>query len=220
MDRFRTSTRRPAEPVPLTDGDGTGSGGTLVGVRTIDGVVLVSDTRTRRDSVVCSEGVRKIARIHPTAAMGSTDDLGGARSVLRTIRSAVDLYEKRRGEPMDATALTGAVAAKLRSRSAPAGPFVLGCVDHEGPHVFTLERDGGVLEDEYAAVGSGRGSVYGSIDAEAPESPSMVEARRIAGRAVEGASERDGWTGEGVQVAEITADGVDIERHDSVDELL
>ncbi|WP_425604333.1 hypothetical protein [Natrinema gelatinilyticum] len=79
-----TSDRSPTDVQPrstvrklvcLTDGDGTGSGGTFVSVRTNDGVFLISDTRTSRGTIVSSEGVRKITQIHPAAAMGSTDDL-------------------------------------------------------------------------------------------------------------------------------------------------
>lgn len=220
MDRPDPGNRRQPDPVLLADGGaGTGTGGTVVGLTTRDGVVLTADTRTSSDTVVSSADVRKIAQVHPTAAVGSTADLGTARSVVETARSEVDRHETRRGEPMDVSALATFVAGELRSRSGPAVAFVLGGVDDRGPHVFTLGPEGAALEDEYAAVGSGGDLAYGVLDAEETDSLTMAEGRRIAGRAVESATRRDVRTGVGVQVAEITAAGVDVRRYESVEDV-
>lgn len=48
----------------------------------------------------------------------------------------------------------------------------------------------------------------------------MPEVRVIAGRALRSASERDGVTGIGVHVAEISDDGVEIHRYESVEEVV
>ncbi len=59
-----------------------------------------------------------------------------------------------------------------------------------------------------------------SRDAEEPQSLTTSEARLIADRAIQSAAERDVQTGVGVHVAEISDDGVDIHRYESVDDLL
>jgi proteasome beta subunit len=195
------------------------AGGTLVGLTTEDGALLAADTRTSRGAVVRSEGVRKISQVHPTAVLGSTDDLGTVQSFLRAIRFEADRYETSHDEPMDMTSLSTVAVTGLRERSMPDTTFLLGGVDADGPHLFTLDPDEGALEETYAAVGSGQQIAYGILDAEEPQSLTMSEARLIAGRAIRSAVERDVQTGDGVHVAEISDDGVDIHRYDTVDDL-
>lgn len=194
-------------------------GGTLLGLTTSDGVLVAADTRRSRENVVNSEDVQAIYQVHPTAVLGSTGNPGAVQSFVRTIKAEADRYETSKDEPMGIPTLATVAVRELRERSMPDVTFLLGGVD-DSSHVFTLSREEGVLEDAYAAIGSGRAVVYGALDAEAPQSPSMAEARRIAGRAIESAAERDIRTGGGVQVAEISDDGVEIDRYDSVDDLL
>lgn len=217
MNRPRPGTRRPIDSGYLADGHGFESGGTLVGLTTKDGVLVVADTRTSREASVRSESVQKISQVHPTAVMGSTADLGAVQSFVRTIRSESERYEVSHGQPMDMTALSTVVASELREEPVPDSTFLLGGVDDDGPHVFTLGRDGSVLKEAYAAVGSGRQVAFGILNAEASLSLTMSEARRVAGRAIQSAAGREVQTGVGVHIAEISDDGVDIQRYDSVE---
>lgn len=219
MDRDSSEYQLSLEPVCRADGHGSESGGTLIGLTTKDGVVMAADTRTSRGRVVRSERVQKISEVHRSAALGSTGDLGAVRSLVRAITSEADRYETSHGEPMDMTALSTVVATELRERSGPDATFLLGGLDDDGSHVFILGQQGSALDETHAAVGSGRRLAYGMLDAEDLQSLTMVEARRLAGRAIQRAAERDIQTGVGVQVAEISEDGVDINRYDSVEEL-
>ena len=214
--RLRISRSRAEEP--LTDG-GSETAGTLVGLATRDGVLLAADTRTSQGTVVRSERVQKLAQVHPTAAMGSTDHLGVMQSFVRTIRLEADRYETDRGDPMTLPELSTVAAEKLRAESESV-TFVLGGVDADGSHVFCLRPDGGVLEDEFVAVGSGQEIATGVLEAEATDSLPMAEARRVAGRALASSAERDALTGVGVRIAEITTAGVETADYESVDELL
>lgn len=220
MTTLDADDRRPLDGTLLSDGGAAAPGGTLVGLTTAEGVVLVADTRTTRGTVVRSESVRKVAQVHPTAALGSTGDLGDVQAFVRALRATVDRYESRHGEPIGVSALGTVAVERLRSESGPAGRFLLGGVDADGCHVLTLDRDAGVLEDAYAAVGTGSQLAYGVLDADVADSIAMAEARRVAGRAVQSAAGRDAATGIGVHVAEITDTGVDVRRHDDVQELL
>lgn len=209
-------TTSPVRP----DGGEFESGGTLVGLTAADGVLLAADTRTSRGTVVSSDQVSKLVPVHPTAAMGSTADLGAARTFIRRLRAEVDRYELERGEPPSIAALGTAAVEELRSGSAPQSAFLLGGVDGGGAHVLRLSRDEGAVEDAYVAVGSGREIAYGVIDDAAGESFSMAEARRVAARAIEAAVERDVLTGGGIHFAEVTESDVDIQTFRSIDDLL
>lgn len=220
MAHFRSEAHHLIESDYRTDGRGPAAGGTIVGLTTEDGTLMAADTRTSRRSAVRSEGVQKISPVHPTAALGSTDDLGAVQSFVRTITSEADSYETSHEVLVDMTALSTVAVRELREQSMPETTFFLGGVDTDGPHLFTLSPDEGALEDTYAAIGSGQQIAYGILDTEVPQSLTMSEARLIAGRAVRSAAERDVQTGIGVHTAQISDDGVDIHRYESVNDLL
>lgn len=212
-------TRPTLDSRYLADGGETGVAGTVLGLTTSEGVLVAADTRASSAAAVSSEDVQKLSQVHPTAVLGSSSDPGAVQSFVRTLRADADRYETAKEEPMDIPTLATVAATELREHSMPDVTLLLGGVD-DSPHVCTIRREGGVLSDEYAAIGSGRDVVYGVLDADAPQSPSMPAARRVAGRAIESAVERDTRTGVGVQVAEITEEGVQRDRYDSVDDLL
>ena len=105
------------------------------------------------------------------------------------------------------------------------GPFflvspILGGVDAEGSHVYSLDPAGGVMGDDYTVTGSGMQMAYGVLEGEYSEDLSLEEARTVAARGIKSAVERDTGSGNGIFLAEITGDGVDIEGHKHFDDLL
>jgi len=219
MDARATPGRWPTEATLRTDGGSPARGGTLVGLTTSDGVLLAADSRTSRGTTVAGDRVRKIEQVHPTAALGSTDHLGAVQSFVRTVRVEANRYETDRGEPMSLSALGTIASEALQAGPSPTPTVVLGGVDGEGPHLFTVDPEGGRLEDRPLAVGTGRAVASGVLEARAADSPTATEARRLAGAALAAATERDARTGTGVHVADVTADGVAISRYGSTDEL-
>lgn len=219
MDARANSGRWPTDATFRTDGGGPARGGTLVGLTTTDGVLLGADSRTSRGTTVAGDRVRKIEQVHPTAVLGSTDHLGAVQSFVRTVRVEANRYEMDRGEPMSLSALGTTASEALQAGPSPTPSVVLGGVDEEGPHLFTVDAEGGLLEDRYVAAGSGRETASGVLEARATGTPTADEARRLAGAALAAATERDALTGIEVHVADVTADGVSIRRHESSDEL-
>jgi proteasome beta subunit len=187
------------------------TGTTTVGLVAGDGVVLAAD---RRASVgggrfVTNKDATKIEQVHPTAALTIAGSVGGAQSYLRSLRAETSLYENRRGEPMDVDAL--ATMASNMIRGLPVHPILAG-VDATGPHLYTLDSGGGVMEDRYAATGSGMQLAYGVLEGGANRDLTLAAAEDLALRAVESATERDTASGNGATVARITGDGVTIEE--------
>jgi len=197
------------------------TGTTTLGIATDDGVVIATDTRASMGGrLVTNKDVQKVEQIHPTAALTLVGSVGGAQSLIRTLRSEASLYETRRGAPLDIPAL-----ATFAGNLARAGPYravhpVLGGVDDEGSHVYSIDPGGGVMADEYVVTGSGTQLAYGTLESEYDAGLSIEEARQLAARSVESAIERDTGSGNGVYLAEVTADGVEIEGHRAFDELV
>ena len=159
-DRFDID---PTEPelgsLPAGDRDEEAvnkTGTTTIGVATENGVVIATDMRASLGGrFVSNKNVQKVEQIHPTAALTLVGSVGGAQSFIRTLRAEASLYETRRGRPMDIPAL-----ATLAGNFARGGPFrairpILGGVDDEGSHVYTLDPAGGVMADDYTVTGEG-----------------------------------------------------------------
>jgi len=197
------------------------TGTTTIGIATDEGVVIATDMRASLGGrFVSNKNVQKVEQIHPTGALTLVGSVGGAQSFIRTLRSEVDLYEARRGEPMDIEAL-----ATLAGNFARGGPFrainpILGGVDDEGSHVYSIDPAGGVMEDDYTVTGSGMQLAYGLLEQEYDDDLSLEDAKSIAARAIKSAVERDTGSGNGVFLAEITDEGVDIEGHEAFDAFL
>ncbi|ELZ20912.1 archaeal proteasome endopeptidase complex subunit beta [Natrinema limicola] len=197
------------------------TGTTTIGIATDEGVVIATDMRASLGGrFVSNKNVQKVEQIHPTAALTLVGSVGGAQSFIRTLRSEVDLYEARRGEGMNIEAL-----ATLAGNFARGGPFrainpILGGVDDEGSHVYSIDPAGGVMEDDYTVTGSGMQLAYGLLEQEYTEDLSLEDAKSIAARAIKSAVERDTGSGNGVFLAEITDEGVEIQGHNAFDALL
>jgi proteasome beta subunit len=162
---------------------------------------------------VSNKTVQKVEQIHPTAALTLVGSVGGAQSFIRSLRAEVNLYESRRGEHMSMQALS-----TLAGNFARGGPFfainpILGGVDDDGSHVYSIDPAGGVMEDDYTITGSGLTVAYGTLEDRYHDEMSTEEAGDASFAAIGAAAERDTGSGNGVYIAEVTADGVDIESY-------
>jgi proteasome beta subunit len=196
----------------------TKTGTTTVGLTTADGVVLAADRRASLGGrFVSNKNAVKIEQVHPTAAVTMSGSVGGAQAFIRQLRSEADLYENRRGREMSVDALARLAGNLLRGK--PASP-ILGGVDTEGPRVFNVDGAGGVLEDDYSATGSGMTVATGALERLYRENLSMDEAVDVASEAVSAAGERDTASGNGITVARITEDNVNVQSYDEITEAL
>ncbi len=209
-------------PAAGPDGDAAGdtvvkTGTTTVGITTDDGVVVATDRRASLGGrFVSSKQVVKVEQVHPTAVITLVGNVGGAQSFHRSLRSEANLYEQRRDAVMSIDAL-----ATLASNFARGGPFraihpVLGGVDDDGSHVYTVDPAGGLMADDYAVTGSGMQLAYGTIEGQYDPDASLEEAEQLAARAVDAASERDTGSGNGIVVAVVDDEGVETSEYETV----
>jgi proteasome beta subunit len=197
------------------------TGTTTIGITTSEGVVIATDMRASLGGrFVSNKNVQKVEQVHPTGALTLVGSVGGAQSFIRSLRAEVNLYEARRGEDMNLEAL-----ATLAGNFARGGPFfainpILGGVDDDGYHVYSIDPAGGVMEDDYTVTGSGLTVAYGTLEREYEDDMTNAEARQVAASGVKAAVERDTGSGNGVYLATVTEEGVDIAGHKDFDEVL
>jgi proteasome beta subunit len=170
--------------------------------------------------MVASKDVQKVEEIHPTGALTIAGSVSAAQSLIRSLKAEVRLYESRRGENMSMQALSTLTANFLRSGAFLIVQPILGGVDDEGPHIYSIDPLGGTTEEEYTVTGSGSQYALGVLEQEYDEALSVEEAKTVAARAIKSAVERDLASGNGINVAVVTEDGVDISRHKDFEDVL
>ncbi|WP_262176930.1 archaeal proteasome endopeptidase complex subunit beta [Haloarcula laminariae] len=224
-DRFQTDPYEPeVGSLPERSGGDTEkvnkTGTTTIGITTSEGVVIATDMRASLGGrFVSNKNVQKVEQIHPTAALTLVGSVGGAQSFIRSLRAEVNLYEARRGEDMSMQALS-----TLAGNFARGGPFfainpILGGVDDDGHHVYSIDPAGGVMQDDYTVTGSGLTVAYGTLEDRYEDDMSNEKAKEVAAASIKAAAERDTGSGNGIYLADVTSDGVDINGYD-FDELL
>lgn len=196
------------------------TGTTTVGLTTAEGVVLAADRRASAGNMVASKNARKILQVHSSAALTISGSVSAAQSLVESLRAEVRLYETRRDTTMSLDALANVTANRLRSGNFQIVQPVLGGVDDEGTHIYSIGPGGSVMEEAYAASGSGLPFALGVLEGEYDEEASVDDAQTTATRAVQSAIERDTASGNGLSLATITEDGVDIDSYDRVAQAL
>jgi proteasome beta subunit len=197
------------------------TGTTTVGIAVEDGAVVATDKRASLGGrFVASKDVTKVEQVHPTGVLTLVGSVGGAQSFLRTLRAEVNLDEARTGEPMSLHALATYAGSLARG-----GPFrainpILAGVDDEGSHVYSIDPAGGVMEDDYTVTGSGMQLAHGALEGGYEADLSLADASSLAARAVTAATERDTGSGNGMTVAVVDSEGVEIEAYDEATELV
>lgn len=208
-------------PLQSTEGEKElKTGTTTVGLTTAEGVVLATDMRSSAGTMVASKNARKVFEIHPTAALTIAGSVSAAQSLVNSLRAEVRLYETRRDTKMSLQALANLTSNLLRSGRFQIVQPVLGGVDNEGSHIYSIGPGGSVMEEAYAVSGSGSPFALGVLEQQYVEGTSIDDAKTLAGRAVQSATERDTASGNGLLLAAITADGVEINQHESVESVL
>ncbi|UIO98964.1 archaeal proteasome endopeptidase complex subunit beta [Halobaculum sp. CBA1158] len=196
------------------------TGTTTVGLRTEDGVVLATDMRASLGRMVSSKDVQKVEQIHPTGALTIAGSVSAAQNLIQTLKAETNLYEARRGKDMSMRALSTLTGNLLRSGAFFIVQPILGGVDEEGAHIYSIDAAGGMTEEEYTVTGSGSQFALGVLEQEYDAELSLDDAKRVAARAIKSAVERDTASGNGINVAVVTDEGVEITKEKDIDALL
>lgn len=178
-------------------------GTTTIGITTEDAVVLATERRASLGNLVASKTAKKIYQITDDAALTISGGVGDGQSLAKTLRIEANLYEMRRGKSISMTGLASMSSNIMRSLFFLVVPL-LGGVDEEGPHVFSLDPRGGVMEEDYASTGSGSVIAYGVLEDNYRDDLSLEEAKQIAVRSLQSAMERDTASGNGILLATVT----------------
>ncbi len=186
------------------------TGATAVGIRVNDGVVLAAEKRVSYGGFVMSKSARKVFLITGRLGIACAGLFADLQAVGRMLEAEVRFYEVSLKKTMKTAAAAKLLANILYSyKLFPLiSETLVGGVDEEGPHLFVLDPVGSVIEDDYAAVGSGAPIAIGVIESEYRRDAGLDEAKQLAIKAVKVAMERDASSGDGIDVLVIGKNNV------------
>jgi proteasome beta subunit len=184
-------------------------GATTVGISCKDGVVLASEKRISYGFTIMSKAGKKVFLINGRIGIAFAGLISDAQAILRRLSAEVRLYE------LDYhTKMTVKSAAKLLSnilysqRSYPAfAETIVGGVDQEGHRLFILDQLGSLIEDKFAALGTGGALAISVIEQEYKDEMTVKEGKDLAVKAVRAAISRDVASGDGIDVVVISKEG-------------
>jgi len=183
-------------------------GTTTVGVVCTDGVILSSDTRVTMGYFVAHKQGKKIYQIDDHIAMTISGGVADAQYVVEVLKVNAKLYKLNNGRPMLVKAASRLVANVLFSaRGGLMAQILVGGVDSTGPHVFSLDPYGSLVEEKCVATGSGSPIAYGVLEDKYKEGAQIKDMLPVVVRAVDSAMKRDIASGNNFDISVITKEG-------------
>jgi proteasome beta subunit len=183
-------------------------GTTTVGVVCTDGVILSSDTRVTMGYFVAHKQGKKIYQIDDHIGMTISGGVADAQYVVEVLKVNAKLYKLNNGRPMPVKAASRLVGNVLFSaRGGLMAQILVGGVDSTGPHVFSLDPFGSIVEETCVATGSGSPVAYGVLEDKFKEGATIKDMLPVVVRAVDSAMKRDIASGDNYDIVIITKDG-------------
>lgn len=187
------------------------TGTTTVGIVSKDCVVLGSESKSTLGWLVSGKEVQKIYPIDDKIAVTISGGVGDAQALIRLLKAEINIYKLTRNAPITVKAVATLLSNILsQSRWYPYMFMpILGGVDRDGYHVYSIDPVGGVEKDNYTSTGSGSPIAYGVLEDGFREGMAREEGVRLAVRAIRAARERDVMSGaKKIRVLVIDKDGM------------
>lgn len=190
------------------------NGGTSVGIKAVDGVVLASEKRLTYNGYILSKNARKVHPITNHVGVAFAGLYGDTLMLVRILKTEAKYYELEVGREIGVRSLAKILSNILYSYKLV--PYytesIVGGVDDKGPQIYVLDPVGSLIEDDYAATGSGGSIAIGVIESSYRKDISVNEAKELARKAVETSIKRDAASGDGIDILVITREGYRFEE--------
>jgi proteasome beta subunit len=183
---------------------------TVVGLKVRDGVVMATDRRLSYGNIVLSRAARKIFVVDERAAVAFAGLYGDVSGLIRFLQADISAYKLIANAPVTIRSIAKRLSILMYSYKW--FPFfvetLVGGVESDGtPRLYVLDPLGSILEEEYAAVGSGATVAFGFLENNYRPDMSVDDAEKVAISAVRTAIGRDIGSGDGIDVVSITRNG-------------
>ncbi|MFB0559914.1 MAG: archaeal proteasome endopeptidase complex subunit beta [Candidatus Lokiarchaeia archaeon] len=187
------------------------SGTTTLGIVCKDGVVLATESQATMGNLVANITAPKIYKIAPKISITISGGVADCQQVAKIMAANLNLRQYELGREVSVRAASQLTSVLLyQNRMYPyISMLVLGGVDETGPHIYTLDPLGSLLEEpKFGATGSGSVIAFGVLEDEFKDGMAVEEGKELAVRAVKAAKARDTASGGRIQVHKITQEGI------------
>jgi len=184
-------------------------GTTTLGLVCTDGIVMATEMRATMGNLIGHKTTQKLFKISDNMALTVAGLVGDAQMLARWLSAEVKLYELKTGTTMSLRAASTLMANIMNGRRYM--PFwvqlLLGGIDSEGGHVYSLDAAGGSIPDKFQTTGSGSPFVYGVLEDRFIEDLSVEQGKVLGVRALTAAMKRDSASGDGISMCVIDSNG-------------
>jgi len=184
-------------------------GTTTLGMVCKDGIVLGAERRATMGTLIAHKATQKVFKLDDNIGLTTAGLVGDVQLLARYITAEVELYKLKRDAPMPVKAVATLTANILSGRRY--FPYwvqlIIGGVDAEGGHVYSLDMAGGSIPDKYVTSGSGSPFVYGVLEDHYKDDIDIKAGVDLAIRALSAAMKRDAASGDGIDIITITKKG-------------
>ncbi|ABL77801.1 archaeal proteasome endopeptidase complex subunit beta [Thermofilum pendens] len=183
--------------------------GTTVGIRVSDGVVLAAEKRVSYGLYLMSKSGKKVYRILDKMGMASAGLMADMQTLARIVEAEMRLYELDSNISPKVWTVAKLLSYILYERRLFPyyAEIVVGGLDEEGSHLYSLDPIGAIIEDDYVALGSGTQLAISIVESNYKKDMSLDEALSLALKSVYAAMKRDAASGDGVDVLVIGKSG-------------
>lgn len=183
-----------------------GTGATAVGVRGNGFVVLAAERRVSYGGFIMSRSGRKVYKITDYLGVALAGLFADMQAIAKIIAAELSYHEITVGRRMSVRGAARLLASILYSYKY--FPFLseilVGGVESDGTaRLYVMDPLGSLIEDDYAAIGTGAPIAIGVLEDRYRSSMSLDEAKKLAVEAVKAAISRDAMSGDGVDILAI-----------------
>jgi len=186
--------------------DSVKKGTTTIGLTCQDGVVMATEQRATMGTLIAHKTTQKLFKIDSNLGLTVAGVVGDAQTLARYITAEVELFKLKRGVGMSvrsAATMTANILSGSRFYPYYVG-LIIGGVDSEGGHIYSLDMVGGSIPDDYVTIGSGSPYVYGVLEDHYEKTLNVKDGVDLAVRSLAAAMKRDSASGDGMLIATIT----------------
>ena len=192
----------------------TKTGTTIAGVVFAGGVVLGADTRSTSGTTVADKNCEKIHFIAPNIYCCGAGTAADTENVTGMVASALELHRHAAQRASRVvTALTLLKSHLFRYQGHVSAALVLGGVDAQGPHLFTVYPHGSTDALPFATMGSGSLNAMAVFEAGYRDGMTADEAVALVTEAIRSGVMNDLGSGSNIDICVITKEGVDYRRN-------
>ena len=185
-------------------------GATTIGIVCSDGVVLASEKRVVYGNLVLSKAAKKVFKITGKIGAACAGLISDMQVLTRQITAHANIYKLDVGRPMHVKSTAKVMSNILFGRRY--SPYITQTIVvgiDDKPRIYVLDPVGSLIEDKYAAIGSGAAIAIGIIESEYKSDITVEEGERLAVKTVKSAISRDALSGNGIDILIVKESGIE-----------